>query len=245
MRRMSRLGGSFRPPAPAGGPSPTIANSHPNFGIVEVRKGNSLRPPDGVERGVYCLRHGIVGLRRDNFSGRNVFLYLLYPGDVFCVSRGGTIAQAITPVRATLMGGADADGGFYGITGDRDWLLAALLREVELSEQRIVDLATLSAREILARHLLDFSRMHRCGGQEQTGAFRIPMSRQDLAAFMGIRPESLTSLLKWFIDRGLIALTRRQASILDFTAIQNIAGTHEAYRKDFAQKLTSVIVTTQ
>lgn len=255
MRRVSRFRGSSRLPAPAGEsplPPPSVHEGEtlPPSGrfasrMVDLRKGDCIQPPDGGLRGLYLLRSGIVGLRRKDPCGRYVFLRLLYPGEVFCVSVAGsgfgTTAQAITPGRVTFIGGEDGDVVTEGEATVGHWLLDALQREVELTEQRIVDLATLSAREILARQLLELCRLHPSGAEPDSASFRIPMTRRELAGLIGIRPESLARLLTGFVSQGLIELSGRQARIVDRSGMRRIAGAPQDKSQLIIGKMTSVM----
>lgn len=245
MRRLSGVSGSSRRPAKAGGASlppvprpgdPGARPGDPGARIVELARGEGIQPPAGQVREVYSLRYGLVGLRRKMPGGRAVLVRLLYPGEVFCVSGiggDGSVAQAITRSGAALIHGR-------GETIDES-LVDILQREVDLTEQRIVELTSLTSREILARRLLEFSWLQWRSGDVRPGPFRIPVTRRELAGLMGIRPESLARLLSWMVARELIAVAGRQARILDRPGLLRIAGISDDDDKASCQKLTGVM----
>ncbi len=204
--------------------------------IVELARGEGIQPPAGQVREVYSLRYGLVGLRRKIPGGRAVLVRLLYPGEVFCVSGiggDGSVAQAITRSGAALIHGR-------GEAIDES-LVDILQREVELTEQRIVELTSLTSREILARRLLEFSWLQWRHGDGRPGPFRIPVTRRELAGLMGIRPESLARLLSWLVARGLIAVAGRQARIVDRPGLLGVAGISEEDDNLACQKLTGIM----
>ncbi|MGE5517848.1 MAG: Crp/Fnr family transcriptional regulator [Bacteroidota bacterium] len=182
---------------------------------------------------VYCIHRGIVGLRRRGVSGRLVFLRLLYPGEIYVA--GGlpvrkTSLQAVTGGRASVIKGQDLLQGDWRV---RDWLIAAQQAELEKSEKCIVDLTTLSASAMLARHLLDFSRLGSRPGDEDGVPFLIPMSRLDLANLIGIRPETLARLLRGLVSHGYIEVGGRHATVLDAPSLRRIAmGMHDVHQKE-------------
>jgi len=54
-------------------------------------------------------------------------------------------------------------------------------------------------------------------------AYRLPMSREEIADYLGLAPETVIRILKKLGSRGLVSIRTRQVEILDPTALERLS----------------------
>src|SRR5690606_35513688 len=93
-------------------------------------------------------------------------------------------------------------------------VLAELSRRLDASERQTAAIATASINARLAHYLADQAE------QENAHTFSLPMSRKNLASFMGTTPETVSRRLGEFEEAGWIRQTgQRKITILDLDAL--------------------------
>ena len=102
--------------------------------------------------------------------------------------------------------------------------LHARIRRVmgrEFTRQRMCG-AGFGARQRVAAFLINiYSRLHRPNSAEYQ--FRLPMSREDIASYLGISAETLSRQLAWLQKMKLIRVDRRNIRLVDLTRLGLIA----------------------
>ena len=97
----------------------------------------------------------------------------------------------------------------------------AMHREV-LRLTQLLHLDRLPAEQRLARFLVDFGA-RQCGGNRQTVDFRLPITRRELARYLGLAPETLSRTFNSLEGQGLIAADNHEVSILELDRLRQIA----------------------
>lgn len=155
---------------------------------------------------------GIVRTCRLYPDGRRQLMGFFYPGDAFGVDHDfyKASAEAVTDqVMARRHMNSDA------VVSD-----AALLRALKSAEDCIFLLGHRTAAERLAAFLLAFGE--RTGAQ---GRISLPMSRCDIADYLGLTIETVSRTVSDFVRRELIALDAPQlVRILDARRLRLVAG---------------------
>lgn len=102
-------------------------------------------------------------------------------------------------------------------------LFAATCRQLDAAQTLITTLTRKSASEKLATFLVMLARdQHRKGFDF---ALRLPMSRQDIADYLGLSIETVSRRLTDFKTRGIIGLPDRNSiHVLDFAHLLGLAG---------------------
>jgi CRP/FNR family nitrogen fixation transcriptional regulator len=147
---------------------------------------------------VYKVVSGAVRSFRVLADGRRQISDFYLPGDVFGVELGndhGGNAEVVADTmlivarRSSVAGSPDA--------GPRLWRLAA--RDLERSRDHVMTLGRRSACERVASLLIDLA--------ERTGAaetLELPMSRQDMADYLGLTIETVSRTLTQLQNQGLV-----------------------------------------
>jgi CRP/FNR family transcriptional regulator len=101
-------------------------------------------------------------------------------------------------------------------------LLRLLSDEIARDEKLMAMLGHQKADVRLADCLLDFHRRCPRTGQTTGAPFRLPMSRQDIADYLGLSLETVSRLLSRFQMAGLLHVQGRQVQLLDIVRLQSI-----------------------
>ena len=113
--------------------------------------------------------------------------------------------------------------GFLRIFRENDRLAAAMVSSVSgwllRLVERVEELSVVSAGARLAHYLIRIPS----GTEGGHMVVDLPMSKKDLAGYLSITPETLSRLLRRWVDRGVIAMDRRHLTILDENVLMAIA----------------------
>lgn len=171
---------------------------------------------DGT-RHVFAVAAGILSLEAKLYNERRV-LELLYPGDLFA-----TVETPLLPETAIIAGTASEliryrDDRRDGMAGDvpSTWQRALAQRNT----RRTLHLASLSNTHAEGRlaDLLVESALFMCpGGSVET--FLLPFSREQLAAYLALNPDTVSRLFTRFRSRGLFSSRRGRITILNWPAL--------------------------
>lgn len=165
---------------------------------------------------------GAIKLLKTTADGREQAVGLLFQGDFVgqpFSDHGGITAVAIAETDLCLYPRSQ----FERVLGDQPKLERALLdrtmRSLNEARDRQLTLARQGARARIAGFLLDLSRKSR--GEE----IELPMSRGDIADYLGLTIETVSRQFTEFKSAGVIAADRgsRSVTILDAMALQSMA----------------------
>lgn len=171
--------------------------------------------------GIHCIEHGSVALRKTAADGQQLVARLFFAGDTlgylaYFAETGYTgTAVAISPARVC----------FIERTAVRELLnrnpslglsflrrTAENLRDAEDARLRHV---AMPLRVRLAHLLLVFKDRFGTASSDGTIAIELPLSRQDLAAMLGVRPESLSRAIRQLEQAGAARFSRREVLVPD------------------------------
>jgi CRP/FNR family cyclic AMP-dependent transcriptional regulator len=190
-------------------------------------KGATLFVEGQVARGVFILCAGHVKLSTSSFDGRTLILRISEPGDLLGLP--ATIsgrpyevtADVIEPTQANFISRTD----FLSFL--REYGEAALRVAQELSEtyqSAFAEMRTIglshSAREKLARFLLDWSAQH----PSENGAtrFSLTLTHEEIAQMIGASRETVTRLFADFRKKNLLHFKGSSVTINDKLGIERL-----------------------
>lgn len=175
--------------------------------------------------GLYCIESGTVAIRKTDSSGNSVIVRLAHGGD--------TLGYRSFFANEPYQGSADALVAtrvcFIDRTAVRQLLernpavgfafLKHMARDLEESEEAKLHAAALPVRARLAHLLLVLK--DRFGETRADGSLHIelPLSRQDMAAMIGTRPETIARAVRSFEDAGIARFHGRGVQIPDLDAL--------------------------
>jgi CRP/FNR family transcriptional regulator len=177
--------------------------------------GTVLGREGDVPDGVYALQEGLVKLVGPGPRGHPRIVDLLGPGDV--LGLGGVFGRrlAFDTIAITDLTACHAPAASFRTMlashadialGLADHLSCVVDREAE----RLRGLGTNTAVERVAAFLVD-GRLPRPG----PGRLLFPLRRRELAALLGVAPETIARSLTRLVSEGLVKVSGREVTILD------------------------------
>lgn len=172
-------------------------------------------------RGVYVLTHGLVAIRRATPEGDSMIVRLLFPVCTFDLAtflraeRHASEAYVLTPSRICQID----QPTFDQLVQDHPEVGRALMRrlatELATAEENLLALGRMPVRERFLRLLLQIGGQCNAHPAAATQRFTLPLSRQDMAGVLGIRPETLTRTIQEVGSEGLVHIRQRDVEIPD------------------------------
>lgn len=190
---------------------------------IHAQKGQTIFRPEEVSQTLYIVNTGQVRLYHLADDGKERVLRVLNPGDFI-----GEIALFTDEIHSNY---AEATQATELCTISRDALtelvqrfptlalslLGALAVRLKSAEHQATLLAIPDALPRLAGYLMDLSHA-------KATTVTLPMSKQDLAAYLGMTPESLSRKLKQLVTQGAITTSgRRKLEIVDLAKLQAVS----------------------
>jgi CRP/FNR family nitrogen fixation transcriptional regulator len=164
---------------------------------------------------LYAILTGAVRTVRYSRDGRRQVGAFYYPGDLFGLAAEDEhdfTAEAICPTRIMFFE--------RSLTGDDEATVAAALCELSRAHAHLAMLGRRSAEEKVASFLVDMAR------RGATDLANLPMSRQDMADYLGLALETVSRALGRFKDQGLVRFTSsRDFHIVRGAALNRLAET--------------------
>ena len=206
--------------------------AEPELALIDKAKSSRTYAPGEVvygqgeeSDGIYCIRSGLVGIRRLDEHGNSTLLRLINPGETIGYKSflkkapHDNSAEILMPSTICLVSRATV----------RDLLkknpelglrfLDHSLRDLAETEDRYMESVTWKARTRLLHILLVLNE--RFGFETEHGEHHIelPISRQDLAGLIGTAPETMSRTIQRIQTEGLAQFDGRMVRLLDINAI--------------------------
>lgn len=175
---------------------------------------------------VYRIASGNVSVYRMMPDGRRQIVDLAYPGDVIGLGAPrahASNAQAISRTRVScvpvaVMHDMVRRDPTLGLA-----LCAALSRDLQAAQERLLAVGRCTASERLAGFLLGLSRRNARNGDDSR-VIVLPITRSDIADCLGLTTETVSRTFTAFRADGLIALEQGVlVTILDMKALTDLA----------------------
>ncbi|MDP2621110.1 MAG: Crp/Fnr family transcriptional regulator [Hyphomicrobiales bacterium] len=172
-------------------------------------------------RGVYFISEGLVGVRKEDPEGNSVLLHLATDGDSLGYRpflAGDSHRASAEVLRTSKICFFDADSMRTLLRDNPDLgieFLRRATRELGIAENRFYEAVRLNLRTRVAHLLLLFKDRYATVEADGRILLDLPISRQDMAAMIGVRAESLSRTIRTLADDGLIDVSGHRAWILD------------------------------
>ena len=109
------------------------------------------------------------------------------------------------------------------VPGLRRQLMRVASREVVKDHEHLMIMGRKQAQERLAIFLRSLSDRYR-GLHRAPELLELPMSRHELANYLGLVVETVSRLFTRFEELGVLAVNRKQIRIVDFAKLNELAG---------------------
>jgi len=192
--------------------------------LVNARRGDVVVSRGDAVRGVYAIAYGAVKKRLRHPGGAERVVALLGPGDTFAevpaLLSGPSRLEAVALADSMLL---MINAACIGTASERDPRLArnvanALARRLQALLSELED----SMRPSLQRLAAYLDSIAEPGAAPGSWVARLPVSKTLLAARLDMKKETLSRLLRELAGRRMIAVTRREITLLDRTALARL-----------------------
>jgi len=193
---------------------------------VTINKGEYLFEEEDPTRYVYNLQVGMGYLERLSSDGRRQIMAFLYPGDFIGLIPDSIVsvsAKALSPLTACRWEMKDIDKLM-----DKHHELEHRIRRIgnrvlATTMDQLFILGCKNARERLAFFLLQMEKRQKMATGE-ADSIHLPMTRGDIADYLGVTVETVSRVFTIIKEEGLIALPDPyEVIILEREKLENIA----------------------
>ena len=175
--------------------------------------------------GIHCVESGSIKLRKTGPRGDEIVVGLVGSGATlgylaYFGGRGYTMtAEALTACRICFIDRAVVRTLIHSSPAVGLAFLHRLSGDVERSEEERVRALSLPLRARAAHLLLVLKDRSASADEEGQLTIELPLSRRDLAAMLGTRPESLSRLIREFETDGVAHFGSRQVVVPDLDVL--------------------------
>jgi CRP/FNR family nitrogen fixation transcriptional regulator len=155
---------------------------------------------------VYKVASGAVRTLKLLKDGRRQIGAFHFRGDLFGLQSGPThklTAQAVTDARVMFVKRSTLERVAMDNTEVADELLSVTVRRLEQAEEHVLLLGRKTAGERVAAFLLEMERR-----LPSTAAIGLPMTRRDIADYLGLAVETVSRAITNFEDEGLVTRSK-------------------------------------
>jgi len=192
-----------------------------------LRRGDRLFKQGQPLGRLFAVRSGSVKTTVETEDGQEKIINFALPGELIgleAIGEGVHCTNAVVLETTSVCGISfeRLDEVAGRIPSLRRQLLRLMSREIADDQRQVQLLGGSGAEQRLAAFLVDLSRRF-----EQRGfsvrEFNLSMSRQDVAAYLGMAVETVSRLLSRFSDEQMLVVDRKHISLLDRVRLEAIA----------------------
>jgi len=194
-----------------------------------VQKGNHFYRQGDDFVSVYVVRSGAVKTYYINENGEEHITRLYLPGELFGIDgivagKHKYAAEALDTSAVCEINYFSLEQSFRSHPDIQRRIMEILCSEIYERQQPLLSQRQSSAEERLATFLTNISDRLKIRGLSPT-EFRLPMSRREIADYVGVAGETMSRLFTRFQNRGLLSVIGRSVSISDLPSLQDMSVT--------------------
>jgi CRP/FNR family transcriptional regulator len=196
-----------------------------NDNVSILHRGDTVYHMGDQLEGIFLVNAGAVKVYRTTECGDQQIVGFYMPGEVIGldalsdgVSRSTAVALDTTNISLIPFSAMLSDDSEFGKVDFIRRIGTTLIRDNDL----IMMLSQRTADRRLAWFLVEFSDRLANRGLVPN-EFTLPMSRTDIAVFLGLAVETVCRELAHFCEHGLVRKDRRRLHLLDIDALRHIA----------------------
>lgn len=185
------------------------------------KKGEFIYGAGDLANALYIVARGKIKIYRLSATGKEQLVRILNPGDftgelaLFKESTHQSYAQALEDSQVCVITRVDLQQFLMKYPSISLRILSEFAQRLEVAEKRTTRFATEKVETRIAHFLAE------CVDREEPSPeFVLPLTKKDLASYLGTTPETLSRKLKNLEEAGYIKQTgRRKIKILDLNGL--------------------------
>ena len=180
--------------------------------------------------GVYCIRSGLVGLRRVDSNGNSVLLQLVDEGTTVgyrtFVTREphSSSAEVLSPSQVCYFSGPQIEKVLAANPRLNEKFLQHFTRDAIEVEDSYVKSMTMGMKSRFLHLMLEFYEHYGYTDQSGEVVMDLPVARGELAELVGVRPESISRLIDKLQSDDVMHFNQRRVRFTDLERIREEAG---------------------
>ena len=186
---------------------------------LELRARMPVYQADAQADSVFIVGDGVIKAVHDLPSGRQQIVSFWFARDVFGLAEDGRYVYttiAVTPVTVYRLPIETLRRVLLDDSYLQFQFLTKITHEFRESQRQKLVLIRRDAVGRVAMFLSMLARQQRGAGGERAGGIAVPMSRSDIAAYLGLTLEAVSRATRRLVGHGVIAIPeRRVVRILD------------------------------
>lgn len=196
---------------------------------LKFKKKDSVFKAKGLQQGIYAVKSGAIKTTISNSNGQEQVLEFHLPGDLlgFDAFNSGEHTCDAVAIEDSLLCKISMevfDDLCDRLPGMRRELIHQVGKEITHSQKQLFSLGQQQTDERFAVFLLELSQHYQSRGFS-CKEFLLPMSRQDLANYLGMAVETLSRIISRLTEKGIFKIEKRMVFIEDHQALERLAHT--------------------
>ncbi|RKD24619.1 Crp/Fnr family transcriptional regulator [Ammoniphilus oxalaticus] len=190
---------------------------------ASYQRGEQIYGAGDTSAQLFIVHRGLVKIFRLSESGREQLIRLLEPGDfmgelaLFSGSPFDHFAVAMEQTELCVMTREDLNAFIEQHPKISLRIMEEFSRRLERAEKLISCLTSEATEQRIAAYLVELADEH------AANSFTLPMSKKDIASYLGTTPETVSRKLAEFQENGWIEQSgQRNITLLDRYALQNL-----------------------
>lgn len=186
----------------------------------KYKKGEIIYSAGDQSDSLYIVNKGRIRIYRLSESGKEQLVRILSVGDftgelaLFSQSTHESYAQAMEETEVCMINRRDLQDFLIRYPSISLKILSEFSRRLEKSELQTTRVSTEKVETRIAQFLVE------CVDNNKSMEFTLPMSKKDLASYLGTTPETISRKLAELEDTGYIRQkAARKVSVLDFDGL--------------------------
>jgi CRP-like cAMP-binding protein len=177
--------------------------------------------------GLYCLEEGTVAVRKNDQSGNSVLIRVASAGDTlgyrtyFSGGPYAASAEALEPARVCFVDRGAIDRLLEQNPNLGTRFLKRMAEALGEAQETQLQSATLPVRARLAHLLLALKERFGTVNDDGELVIQLPLSRQDIAAMIGTRPETVARAILGLTQDEVASFQGRTVVVPDLDALLN------------------------
>jgi len=190
---------------------------------VVLRARAPIYAAGSLAASIYIVQTGLVKVFRSLSSGRQQVLVFLFPGDVFGLAEDGRYVNSVETLLQTTIYRIPIDAVTEMFRRDGDLELRFLYKLThELREAQRQEII-LARRDAVGRVVM-FLQMLQRRNADNSDRIEIPMSRKDVAGYLGLSAEAVSRAISRLSRSGIVSFpSLHVARILNRARFEQIA----------------------